>query len=67
MSGDTEGSGDIVVGGSIYDNQTIKLCGIMKEVTQRYTKSGNRLITFMLEDKSGNIKCTAFNSCIEAN
>lgn len=55
------------ISGSVYENQNVKLCGIMKDVVQRYTKSGNRLITFMLEDKSGEMKCTAFNACIEEN
>jgi len=52
---------------SPYENKDVKVCGIMRDVVQRYTKSGNRLITFILEDKSGEIKCTAFSNCIEEN
>lgn len=51
--------------GSLYENQDVKVCGIMKAVMLKYSRNGNRLITFTLEDKSGEIKCIAFNSCVE--
>lgn len=66
-SSETSDEDILNIRGSLYENQNVKLCGIMRDVVQRYTRSGNRLITFILEDKSGEIKCTAFNSCIEEN
>ena len=63
----TESEEFVSIRESVYENQNVKLCGIMKDVSQRYTKSGNKLITFTLEDKSGEMKCVAFNTCIEEN
>lgn len=50
---------------SLYKSSPVKVVGILKEINTKYTKKdGKPMKTMILEDKTAEIKCVAFNDCL---
>lgn len=50
---------------SLYKSSPVKVVGILKDIQTRYSRKDSKpLKTMILEDKTAEIKCVAFNDCL---
>jgi len=52
---------------SAYEGKYIKIAGIIRELKLIYTKKGDKMYMFKIEDRTSDIKCVIFPKSVEGN